>query len=253
MEAPRGLGWAFTVIFIAQIVPAGAWMVHRAIRTRSAVPILALAGGFAAGFGEAVLDALSNIWWPTNIPWGVFTAFGVRVPSYALMGYCLFLAVGSYAVYEVIRAGKGPRAVWLIAGIFFALDLLYEIPFLNLDLYDYYGPQPYNVAGFPLHWAFLNAMVVIVGGWMFLQMEDRMSGPGLFIAFCVPVVALGPLVGIAWPVFLTLHMDVAGVVRWIAATFAIGASVWFVSFVADAAKARQARPSGQVPVGSTTT
>lgn len=237
MQAPETLGWVFTVFFVMQIVPAAGYYVLRSVR--EPVPFLALLGGLGAALGEAMLDALTLLWWPTNIPLTAFTAFDVEVPAYALMGYCLFLGAGCYWVYEQIRDGKGARAVWVAAAVFFVADLVYEPPFISMGLYEYYGPQPMEVAGFPLYWGFLNTMVVIVGGWLFFLFEDRMVGAGRLIALVIPMFALGPLIGAAWPTFLTLHMDVPELARWTAAAYSIWLSVWAVRYVAEVAEARR--------------
>jgi hypothetical protein len=196
-----------------------------------------------AGFGEAMLDTLSDIWWPTNIPLTAYRAFGVHVPLYALLGYSLFLGFGSYLVFEFISDGRGDRFLWATAGVFFAADLLYEIPFLNLHLYRYYGPQPLRLAGFPLYWPVLNAMVVIAGGAMLYAVRDRLEGSGLFAGFAIPIVALGVLTGAAWPTFVTLHMSVGRPVRWAAALFTIGVSLWVVRAVAELAGSHEHLPT----------
>jgi hypothetical protein len=235
MHAPRTLGWVFTFIFIAQFVPATAWMLHTAWRRRTIVPVLAILGGLAAGFGESMLDTLTELWWPVNIPLTAYRGFGVHVPLYALLGYSLFLGFGCYLVFDLIRRGKGAQWIWAVAGAFFVADLLYEVPFTSLNLYRYYGPQPFRLGGFPLYWAFLNAMAVIVGGWMFHAVAHRLHGWRSVAAFAIPIMALGPLMGAGWPVFSTLHMNVAAPLRWLTALFAMAVSVWLVTWVASTA------------------
>jgi hypothetical protein len=197
--------------------------------------MLAILGGLVAGLAEAFFDANSLLWWPKNIPLPIFTAYGVQVPAYVLWGYSLFLGVGCWVVYETIRDGRGARGVWTVAAVFFVADLIYEIPFSTLHLYRYYGPQPFKLGGFPLYWAFLNSMVVIVGGWMFWAVRGRLVGWGQIAGLVIPMFALGPLCGAAWPTFLALHASVAQPMRWVAALFTMGVSAWIVQLVADVA------------------
>ncbi len=242
MHAPDGLGIAFTLLFAAQILPAGVFCLLRARARRDLVPAFALVGGALSALAEPLLDTLGYIWWPTNIPLTLYTAFGIEIPSYTAMGYCLFLGFGSYLVYERVRAGAGPATVWAIAAAFLCADLLYEIPFLNLGLYDYYGPQPLSVAGFPLFWPFLNASVVVVGGGLMIALcaDDRPQAQRALGAVLAPVLAIGALLAAGWPVFLALHATLPAAIRAAVAAVTIALAVGEVAAIAGVARLRAA-------------
>ena len=234
MQAPLLLAWAFTIAMFLQTIPTAFWYLRRSFIERSAVPIMAVLGGAAAGLGSGLIDHLSMIWWPLNIPLPAFRVAELQVPVFDVVGYCLFMGVGSFYVYEAIQGGKGSEHIWKTAAVFFIADLIYELPTLNLGLFEYYGPHPFVIAKFPIYWAFLNAMIVVAGGGLFYFLFATI-GRYWYLAFCAPIMSLGVLLGISWPVFITLHMDVPAIVRWIAGGYAILGSVWMIRFVANVA------------------
>jgi hypothetical protein len=252
MHAPSGAYTVFYVLFVANLAGSGGWMLWRARSTRSVLPLAALGGGLAIGVVlPPIYNALTLVWFPSNIPAPFLTAFGMKDPFFDLVGYALFIGFGGWVLCEQLRAGRGRGAIWLTFAAWGVADLLFEVPFLQWGMYTYYGDQPFTIGGFPVHWVFMNGTVpVLAGVLMYVAIEHWPFAPGgvAWRVAAAPAVAGGLLLIPMAPVATALHADVASWVRWAAALVSIAISVatlrWIVAqFPASAAPVPDSRPT----------
>jgi hypothetical protein len=225
MRSPEAAYTVFYVLFAVNMVATLAWLAWRARRERTSLPLAALAGGLAVGaVVPPVYNALTKVWFPSNIPLPYVEAFGMRDPLFDMLGYALFIGFGGYLLLTQLRAGRGARAVYGTFALWGVADLVLEIPFLEWGMYQYYGDQPFEILGFPLHWVVFNGLVpVLAGGLMYLAADRWPGAPrgaALRVAAC-PAVAGAILMIPMFPVATALHADVSGVVRHLAAIVAI--------------------------------
>lgn len=249
MQAPSAAYTVFYAIFALNLVGSVGWLAWRASSTRSALPLAAAAGGLAAGLVlPPIYNALTLVWFPSNIPGTFITAFGMRDPFFDVIGYALFIGFGGWLLCEQLRAGRGARAVWEAFALWGVADLLFELPFLRWGMYEYYGDQPFLVGGFPVHWVFMNGAVPVISGALMYAMADHWpfrggGGPRVRIA-AAPLLAGGLLLVPMAPVAVALHADVASWVRGAAALASVAMSLTAVRFIAaQVAPAPQRAPA----------
>jgi hypothetical protein len=247
MSAPETGAWIFTLLQVVQFVPLTAWAIWWSVRHKDALPVLALIGGALSGvFFEPIVDHLTQLWWPYDMPLHLYTVFGIHIPAVTTIGYAFFLGLGAWWVWGLIESGRGARGIWLAAALFAVADLIYEIPFLLAGVYEYYGDQAWMVGGFPLTWDAMNFAVPIVGGWMFWFARDRLRSGGSWLALVLPSIAMGWLLFAAAPVALALHADIPQALRWVLGGMTIAICFWSVKEVADVAE-REARVVDREP------
>lgn len=224
MESPNTVYTVFYWLFVAQLVPAIGFLLFRAWRQRDGIPVGVLLGALAIGYlSPPILNHLTMVWFPSNIPFAYITAFGMRDPFFDWMGYALFYGIGGFATYTAIRRGGGVRAVYVTAGVWALADLLYEIPFLHFGMYTYYGNQPFEIGGFPLHWVVVNAMVPVITAVLLYLLVDKGTypkRPWLRALGAAPVAGV-ITVGAVMPVSVALHADAPTIVIRIAAVATI--------------------------------
>jgi hypothetical protein len=251
MHAPRAAYTVFYALLIVGTAGSLGWLAWRARATRSPLPLAGLAGGLVVGVvTPSINDSLTYVWFPSNIPAPYITAFGMRDPLFDLLGTALFYGLGGWLLCEQLRSGRGARAIWLTFAVWACADLALELPFLQWGLYRYYGHQPLQVAGFPLHWVFMNGAVPVVTGVLMYGAIARwpFEARGVFWRVAgAPVIAGGLLLVPMAPVATALHADVASWVRGAAAILSIGISLGAVRSIAgrfSSVSAVDPRPAG---------
>jgi hypothetical protein len=129
MQSPVAAYTVFYWLFFAQVAAAIVWLAYVAWRSRTAVPLAALGGALAvAYFAPPVLNRLTLVWFPDNIPLSYISAFGMRDPLFDYLGYALFFGLGGYSCYRLIGSGRGARGVLGVALTWGVADLVYELP-----------------------------------------------------------------------------------------------------------------------------
>ncbi|MGW6728006.1 hypothetical protein ACWF9G_19070 [Nocardia sp. NPDC055029] len=236
MAAPSGSYIAFYAVTLCSLAVSLSWLTWRSYSARSWLPISVVAGGLAVGTVlPPICNALTYVWFPSNIPFAYITAFGMRDPAFDLLGYAMFFSVGGWYFYEQLRAGRGRRAVWATFAIFAVLDLVLEVPFVVWGLFEYYGDQPFTIAGFPAHWCIMNGAVPIVsGGLLYLAIERWPFGGNVVLRVAaVPLLAGGLLLLPMAPVATALNAEMQSRVRYVAAVATMAICIIAVRFVAE--------------------
>jgi hypothetical protein len=239
MHAPVAAYTVFYWLFFVQVAAAVAWLGYVAWHNRTAVPAAALGGSLTvAYFAPPVLNRLTLVWFPDNIPLTYITAFGMHDPLFDYLGYALFFGLGGYSCYRLIASGRGARAVYGAALVWGVADLAYELPFLHWGMYTYYGPQPFQILGFPIHWVLINAMVpVLTGTLMRLAVSGQIDRRRMLlrVAGCAPLSSFVTL-GVAMPVAVALNARVPAVAVHFAALLSIAMAVGLIRYCAGCAQ-----------------
>lgn len=232
MESPTATYTAFYWLFAAQLLLVAGWIALAAWRRRSVVPGGVLLGAVAIGyFAPPLLNRLTLVWFPNNIPFAYITAFGMRDPVFDFIGYVLFYAGGGYACFLMLANGKGARGVYVVTLLGGVADALFELPFLHFGMYTYYGDQPFLIAGlFPLHWIVINATVPALCGVVILMAVKRGgSSRVMFWRSAFAVVVAGSLtIAVALPVGVALNSTLPAIVVRIAAVLSIAGAMGLV-------------------------
>ncbi|MGE2713023.1 hypothetical protein ACQI4L_03080 [Mycolicibacterium litorale] len=231
VTAPES-AWAYTIVVGAAFVVAAVWCVTYALRRRDSLPLVMLLGGVISMGLEPTVDTLGKVWYAKDNPWVVYVGMGVPQPAFLLMGYSLFWGGAVYIASRLVRNGL---AVYKVYAAVFVMDLFVEYLGVSvLGVGVYYDFSPFRLLGFPLWWAFVNAAAAVIGVWLVLTLEQRLTGWRRVGFLVVPATAFGTThAACSWPVWLSLHSDAPHWTANLAACYAIGMSLALTAFVAS--------------------
>jgi hypothetical protein len=197
------------------------WALHRR-------PLLlaCLAGGAVAFFTEPIWDVLQLIYLRPDGATHVFSAFGRAEPLWLLLAYPAYVGGGAFLFASRLTSGADQRRLWTVLGCIFLLDLAIEFPMTGLGVLDYYGRQPFKLAGFPLWLLFPNAGGGLVSGAILARRRDLFEGRRVLLAvFLVPCTFAAWEVFTSWPTALAINSDAGTGVIYVAALATIAISV----------------------------
>jgi hypothetical protein len=175
-------------------------------RTGRPVGFLLLLAGMATVVNEPVVDILGLCWFAANGAIPLFKAWGVTIPAFMLPVYCWYVGGQALFAYASIERGVTTAGLFRLYGWFALVNVLLEVPGLNLGIYAYYGQQPFELLRFPLWWPICNALMPIVMAALTFRLLPHLSGAG-----CLLIVLLGPMAAgmtngaIAVPVWVALN------------------------------------------------
>jgi hypothetical protein len=224
--------WAYTLVVGAAFAVAVIWCLVYVVRQRDVLPLVMLVGGVISMGLEPAVDTLGKVWYAHDNPWVVYVGMGVPQPAFLLMGYSLFWGGAVYIASRIVRKGT---SVYRVFAAVFVMDLVVEYLGVGvLGVGVYYDFSPLKLLGFPLWWAFVNAAAAVVGLWLVITLEQRLTGWRRAAFLVIPATAFGTThAACAWPVWLALHSDAPHWVGYLAATYAIAMSFGLTAFVAS--------------------
>jgi len=174
---------------------------------------LFLLGGALAVFNEPVVDILGLCWFPSIGTLGLLKAWGVTIPLYLLPVYCWYVGGQAFYAFTRFEARITVRGVFKLYGTFALINVLLEVPGLNIGVYTYYGNQPFELFGFPLWWTIGNALMPIVMAAAVFLLRPYLTGWRRLVVIPLGPVAAGLTNGaIFLPIFLGLN---SGMPVWI--------------------------------------
>lgn len=227
ISAPHDLSLLFTVI--CSVIMAGvlAYAVWHTMRGEK-LALFFLAGGLLAGMLEPMLDYLGCLWFAKdNVAIAVET-FHRHVPLYVVLGYSFYFGGLSYIAYRAMVAGKSINWFWGFFAFDWLLDLALQATGRALDLYQYYGPQPFLIFDVPGWWFTIDsAMPVIAGGTVFLMRHRLVGWRRLLLIPMIPGLYAGINGAAGWPVFAALNSGPSTLVVWLAGAATIALAVLF--------------------------
>lgn len=228
-----GAQLAFTVILILPCVGFLAFALRRGWRDRDWLALAFFVGGALNVPSEGIVDVLGACWFPSHGQWTAITLLGRPLPVFLVVAYPWFIGGQGYVVYRMLQRGAGRVELWRWWAAVMVIDLLLvQTPGLSMGMYSYYGPQPGDVLGLPLHWLAVDAAAPMLSGVLVFRLRRYLSG--------WRQIALVPLlagnyglahVWLSWPVWLAIAGRWPASVSWIAtlASFALAATaVWAI-------------------------
>lgn len=235
-QAAETAGLAFTIFLCVVCALGGGWLLFESVRRRDPLPAALFVGGAITCLQEPMLDLLGLVYWPENLPVHTFTVFDRPMPLIVPAGYALYVGPGSYAVYRLIRSGVTTRKLLGVALALEVSDVFFEMPWTALGVYTYFGPQPFEVLGFPLWWSPVNGTAPFLAGWLLSLAVPRLSGARRLLAGAIPPIAWATVYGAAaWPAFIALNADVPRPVVWFAALVTVAIASTMTWLIASAA------------------
>jgi hypothetical protein len=169
------------------------------------VALWAWAGGWIVSLGEPMLDTIGHLWWPHNLPGPAFKIYNLDVPLLIPPCYVFFVAMTGYFAYRMFLRGVTTRQVFYVWLGIASTDLALELPGTSVHVYKYYGSQPFDVAGFPMHWAWMNG-TGFLGVGLALFLLSRLKGRNRLLLVMAPTFGFLGAYGLTtWPAFISLN------------------------------------------------
>lgn len=199
-----------------------------------ALPLI-VAGGVISGLMEAWLDNVVLVGYPPHQALPAIEAFGRSVPIFVPIGYGWFCGGLLYVVARSFQRGITRRKVWTIYGIVALVDFVAIGLSSWIGILQFFGNPPMNILGYPLWWAGIDGLDVVLGGVLVFALLNHLRGMSQLWYLIVPSIALGASAGIVgWPVSTAINSQWSMSAKYLAAIASIGLSSACVHFIARA-------------------
>ena len=164
---------------------------------------------------------------------GFFDAMGRTVPIFVPIGYAWFCGGLLYFTARFYERGVTARQVWGILGLVVVVDFIgIGLP-TWLGLLGFFGDPPMNIFGYPLWWAAIDGVDVILGGAVVYFLLPVLKGRQQLWLVLVPPVMIGLSAGaVGWPVSTAINSGWSTGAKWAAATVTIGLGLAITHLVA---------------------
>jgi hypothetical protein len=217
-------------------------------RIGPALPLL-LVGGAISGLMEAWLDNVVLVGYPPDQNLPVLESFGRSVPIFVPIGYAWFCGGLLYLVARAYQRGVTARKVWQLYGLIAVVDFVAIGLSSWIGILEFYGDPPMDIAGYPLWWAGIDGLDVVLGGAIALLLLPHLHGRSQLWLLTVPSIALGAASGIvAWPVSTAINSSWSMTAKYACAFASIGLSLACVRFLAAALPRLSPPPAADEPL-----
>jgi hypothetical protein len=249
-HAPGGALIAYTVLMIAVTVAFAAYWLLTADERRigPALPAL-LIGGAISGLMESWLDNVVLVGYPPHQNLPVIHAFDRSVPIFVPIGYAWFCGGLLYLVARSFQRGVTPRKLWSLYGAIVVVDFVAIGLSSWIKILQFYGHPPMNIGGYPLWWAGIDGLDVVLGGTIVYVLLHHLRGRSQLWLALVPSVALGASAGlVGWPVSTAINSSWSMGAKYACAIASIGLSLAVVRFLAAALPVAEKHLGTPVPI-----
>lgn len=174
-------------------------------RTRSALPFAFIGAACLAGLVEPIFDGNIHVTFAQPVATASWIFYNVPYPWYVIPGNAV-LAGPVYWMYFKFQRGASSGELWLFFLVWWAADAFQEIPGISLGFFEYYGPQPFLISGWPLWIGMLAGLGIPLAGYAAYALRNAVEGALLYllVVILIPVVIYGSEL-IAWPMWITLN------------------------------------------------
>lgn len=197
-------------------------------------PVLAVAclvGGGLASFIEPMVDHLGLVWFAPEGMWEMFRTFGRPMPWFILPCYVWYIGGQAILTLHLLRRGLSRRGLFALYGAYMLTNVAMEIPAIAAGIYAYYGPQPFEVAGLPVWFQFINASSPIVAAAVIHRIGARRGWHPLMAMAVVPCSHVLANAVAAWPTWSALNSTSSLAVVYATAVVTIGLALLLVHLV----------------------
>ena len=165
------LNWGFVAVVL--IFALNHWR-----RNGSTIGIWFLLGGALVTLNEPIVDILGKCWFPAIGSWVFIKAWGVSVPIHMVPVYMWYVGGQAFLSYRLYEKGITQRRVFGLYALFGVMNILLEVPGLNLaaPMYSYFGNQPLVFMKFPLWWMFCNALMPMMMAGVVFHFDALLQG-----------------------------------------------------------------------------
>lgn len=235
-DNPDGALIVYTVLMIALTIGFFTWWLTSPAERRigPALPFLLL-GGALSGLMESWLDNVVLVGYPPEQNLPVLESYGRSVPIFVPIGYAWFCGGLLYVMArQFLKRGVTTSSVWKIYGAVVIVDFVAIGLSHWLGVLEFYGDPPMKIAGYPIWWAGIDGLHVILGGSIALLALHHLRGRSQAWLILLPSVALGASSGIVgWPVSTAINsQEWSDLAKYLCAFASIGISLACVTVIA---------------------
>jgi hypothetical protein len=228
---------ALVVYTVLMIAITGGFLVYWLLtpaerRIGPALPVL-LIGGALSGLMEAWLDNVVLVGYPPHQSLPALHAFGRSVPVFVPIGYAWFCGGLLYLVARSYGRGVTAHKVWTLYGAIVVVDFVAIGLSSWIGILQFFGHPPMDILGYPLWWAGIDGLDVVLGGAIVFVLLHRLRGRDQLWLLLVPSIALGAAAGlVGWPVSTALNSGWSMPAKYACAVASIALSLATVKFLA---------------------
>jgi hypothetical protein len=235
-DSPDSALIVYTVLMVIGTVGFILWWARTPVERKIGLALpLIVVGGMLSGLMEAWLDNVVLVGYPPHQTLPVIEAFGRSVPMFVPIGYGWFCGGLLYLVARSFQRGISQRKVWAIYGIIAIVDFVAIGLSSWIGVLQFFGDPPMNILGYPLWWAGIDCLDVVLGGTLVFVLLNHLRGMNQLWYLIVPSIALGASAGIVgWPVSTAINSQWSMSAKYVAALASIGLSLACVHFIARA-------------------
>lgn len=235
-ESPDGALVFYTVLMIL-ITSAFLlwWLMSRAERKVGvALPAL-LIGGAISGLMESWLDNVVLVGYPPEQDLPVLESFDRAVPIFVPIGYAWFCGGLLYLTARYLLQGHANRpTVWKLYAVVAFVDFVAIGLSSWIGVLGFYGDPPMEVFGYPIWWAGIDGLHVVLGGILTAVLLQHLRGARQWWLVFVPSIVLGTASGIVgWPISTALNSGWDDPAKYLCACASITLSLVVVNFLAS--------------------
>jgi hypothetical protein len=211
------------------------WALLAVKRHRNWLPLLALGAGAITSLGEPMLDFVGHLRWANDLQGPAFSNFGLDIPILIPPCYMLFMGLEAYWVYLIIQRGVQTRQFLMMFGAIGLSDAIMEHPGVILNVYEYYGSQPFEFYKFPFYWSFTNGAAICTIGVLIHYVWPLVKDQGWLKLAILPLGVVGTTMaefGTGFPVFLAINADIATWLQWVIGSLTLVLAVVWIRVLA---------------------
>lgn len=181
------------------------WLASAERRRNPSLPLLML-GGALSGLMEPWLDNVVLVGYPVDQATPYFVAFERPVPIFVVIGYAWFCGGLLFVLYRLFQREFSARSIWQLYGVVVVVDFVAIGLSAWLGILEFFGDPPLKIARFPLWWAGIDGLMVVMGGVLAFFLVDRLRGLQRLWLVLIPSITLGAAAGIVgWPVSTAIN------------------------------------------------
>jgi hypothetical protein len=155
---------------------------------------------------EVVYNTAADFWYYQPNAVALFSTWGRSLPVWALGSYVPFYGGLGMLGWWFLERGATRAGIAAYAVGVWAFAVGTEVVLVGIHVYAYYGPQPYQIAGFPAWVSAANAAICTCMAVGAARLSRVTSGPRQWLLIAVgPPLVSSCLIGTTFPMICVLH------------------------------------------------
>lgn len=122
--------------------------------------VIVIATGFGSGV-ELIFNTAANFWYYSPGQHDMYTTWERQVPFWAAGSYIPFYGGLGILGWYLIERGASRLQMALYGLAIYVVFILTEVVLVGIDLYAYYGDQPWQIASFPMWISAANVAICL--------------------------------------------------------------------------------------------